>query len=94
MIPALRRAQREKWDYTSSAEGEEGKALGQKQRTVGLEVNSAYLQSFQIQTQNTAVKPFLEEVLSHTMGRVSAALVLRLPRASWICRRSWQRDGM
>lgn len=63
MIPARRRAQREKWDYVGSVDGGEGKALGQKQRTVGLEVNLVFLWRFQIQTQNTAVKPILEELL-------------------------------
>lgn len=75
VIPAQRRAQREKWDYAGSADGGGDKALGQKQRTVGLEINSVCLWRFQIQTQNTAVKPILEE-LSHTTGHMRAALVL------------------
>lgn len=82
MMPAWRRAQREKWDYAGSADGGEGKALGQKQRTVGLEVISVCLWKFQIQTQSTAVNPILEELSSHAMGRMRAAMVLQLPRAS------------
>lgn len=39
MILAQRRAQRDKWYYAGSADGGEGKALSQKQRTVVLEVN-------------------------------------------------------
>ena len=94
MIPARRRTQREKWDYTGSADGGEGKALGQKQRTAGLEVNLVCLWRFQIQTQNTAEKPILEELSPHTTGHMRAALVLQVPRTSWIWRRSWQKDRM